>query len=493
MTKLLVLGYDGLDPLMLDYMPVLRSKFRSAKLDTIIPLTYPSWTTIMTGVPPDIHGILDFFYYYKDNRNTWKTRLYTANDLKYPRLHEILHITSKNIKYAVIDPIPPTPIHPPKRDNFIGRIWGVGLDPLSVPKDYLSKFFDTNMINKLIKYIRNNYNCNSNLEKAVEIIHYYHDGVEKLLKQNYDLVWVTMNLPDLFIHRCRESLHRIDKYLKPVLVELDNLAKTAQQNCPNTIIVSDHGFSTYKYRVNINRLLYDHGLLKPGRGGHNPLSQLLTRDRKHHRTVIPQIAISLARNILSRNRVLRNLSRKILLKLDIHIATHPMIDEELSKAYSPVPLTTQIPPIFVVLVNDPDYIEDVTKIIEEHAGVMVYIPRSKYPVIYVIPSNNRFPVPGSIKSPLVEELSVENHSLYGVVALDIEGLSRYSGLPEILPSTTIAPLSLCILGIPYGEEMPSRNLASEICGKSEENLGLIRYSKRWIIYRKIQQRLKPSY
>lgn len=491
MAKLVVLGYDGLDPSMLEYMPVLHSRFKSTKLDTIVPLTYPSWTTIMTGVPPSIHGILDFFYYYKESTDTWKARLFTANDLRYPRLHEILNILDKNIKYAILDPIPPTPIHPPRRGSFIGRIWGVGLDPLSLPENNLSKFFNIHTINKLMKDIRSNYNCSRNLDKVIKIIYYYHDGIEKLIKQNYDLVWTTINFPDMFIHKCRESLHKADKYLKPILVELDNIAKTVYQLSPNTVVVSDHGFRIFNYRVNINRLLHDYGFIKPGKGGHSPLNQLYIEGKKKSKTLKQQWRLfNLLRSTVSRSKLLRGLIRGTLVKLGVSIVADPMIDEYNSKAYSPVPLTTQIPPIFVVLVNDPTLINEVAEVIKKHADLDVYIPTSKHSLLYTIPTNDKFPVPGSIKSPLLEKISVENHSLYGVIALDIEGLDNQHELPPILPSTTVTPLALCILGIPFGAEMPSKNLASQICKRSEKELGLTSYSQRWNIYRRIQQKIK---
>jgi len=82
-----VLGLDGLDLFMLPILPSLAHGAIKAKLDSITPLTFPSWVTIMTGVNLGKHGFYRFFRYEKVGAR-WKAHIVSAYDLQYPIIHE---------------------------------------------------------------------------------------------------------------------------------------------------------------------------------------------------------------------------------------------------------------------------------------------------------------------------------------------------------------------------------------------------------------------
>ncbi len=60
MGSVVVLGFDALSPWMVELMPILRS-MEWRVLDSVVPLTPPSWASIMSGVNPGKHGVLSFY------------------------------------------------------------------------------------------------------------------------------------------------------------------------------------------------------------------------------------------------------------------------------------------------------------------------------------------------------------------------------------------------------------------------------------------------
>ncbi|MEB3806619.1 MAG: alkaline phosphatase family protein, partial [Desulfurococcales archaeon] len=110
MARVIVLGFDGLSPEMAASMPSL-SRLNLYKMDSLIPLTYSSWPSIMSGVNPGKHGIYDFFKYSKSSDGGWSFDIVTSLDLQYPRINEIIELAGPRYKqrYAFVNPIPSYP------------------------------------------------------------------------------------------------------------------------------------------------------------------------------------------------------------------------------------------------------------------------------------------------------------------------------------------------------------------------------------------------
>ena len=203
MSKFIVLGLDGLDPSMLSMLDSLNTgKIQKAVLDPYIPLTYPSWTTIMTGVNPGKHGIIDFFKYERTSRG-WRSRLLTALDLDYPRIHEIIALSGhfRRIKYAVIDPIPSYPIIPAK-GGFIASIAYFTPKSVSYPKRLLEKYYDKSEVEEAYHKLRKSIECGEALRASKRIIELHKNALEEFISNEYDFIWLTIGLPDAFLHKC---------------------------------------------------------------------------------------------------------------------------------------------------------------------------------------------------------------------------------------------------------------------------------------------------
>ena len=61
MPRLVVLGLDGLDLSFINELGLKKTKGSLLiRHDPLVPLTYPSWSSILTGVNPGKHGVIDF-------------------------------------------------------------------------------------------------------------------------------------------------------------------------------------------------------------------------------------------------------------------------------------------------------------------------------------------------------------------------------------------------------------------------------------------------
>ena len=96
MGSVAIIGIDGLSwsvlAKYLPYLPSIRRLLSSSVRGSLLcepPITPPSWTSIFTGVPPEKHKVLGFTKYVKRGLKLDHS-LYTAADVKFPRISEIL-------------------------------------------------------------------------------------------------------------------------------------------------------------------------------------------------------------------------------------------------------------------------------------------------------------------------------------------------------------------------------------------------------------------
>ncbi len=102
------------------------------------------------------------------------------------------------------------------------------------------------------------------LENANVVIERYLDLVETILdKEEWSLFWINLHYPDSYLHKIDSQEILKDKTYSEearLFRKIDKLVKILDSLSDYTIIVSDHGFSHYKYMININSLLYSKGL-----------------------------------------------------------------------------------------------------------------------------------------------------------------------------------------------------------------------------------------
>ncbi len=114
--RIAVLGLDGLSRDLLIYHIKHRyistlSKIKDENLlindmKCIPPLTFPSWTNLLTGTNPGYHNIFDFFEYKIINNTTRELKVIDATYLKHPRIHEMAYLSNSSIKSFLVNIVP---------------------------------------------------------------------------------------------------------------------------------------------------------------------------------------------------------------------------------------------------------------------------------------------------------------------------------------------------------------------------------------------------
>jgi len=494
MVKVLVLGLDGLDFSMLPLLSSLPSNSIKLKLDSLIPLTFPSWASIMTGVNPGKHGIYGFFKYEK-TESRWRARSVSAYDLEYPRIHEALALARLTRKSLIIGPMPPHPCLPCRNSDILCITQFSEFAYTS--GEVLNKLYDVKKLTAAMESLRRPNLGRVLLDAALKIVEAHISALENLhsLKDRYDLLWLYVNLPDTYLHRCPQAFDKPNKLLTPLINKLNDLVRKALESSEDLVITSDHGFSKFKYAVRINRILYDHGLVKVGKGGIIDIysDKAVTHRReviRLHPRIIPYVHRALPAPL---RRFLRSavLVLRKLLHRQITISAPPRIDEHESKAFMPIGSS---PAIIgnIVLLNDPKYARTVAKILRSY-GLDAYVadellsgPLTPKNLVFVLQKEDRLATSGTTYSDPIEEVPRVGHSRYGVLVAKLEGRSTPQNvLPDISPNTVVAPLVLSRLNAPLGVEMDSINLALKICGKEQSDVKYLKYRPMWIIYKKM--------
>jgi len=494
MVKVFTLGLDGLDPSMLNMLSSLPRNAIRAKLDSLIPLTFPSWASIMTGVNPGKHGIYGFFKYRKIN-GEWEAHAFSAYDLQYPRVHEALAISRTPYKSLIIGPMPPIPCLSVKNSDILSITHLANFSFTS--SELANKLYDLEKMKSLMISFARQSIAEELLEIALEILDAHIAALERIitLKQDYDYIWLYVGLPDIYLHKCPEALNSPDKFLKNIFVKLNQLIKRAAGLTKDIIVVSDHGFGQFNRVVRINRILYDHGLIKLGKGG---VIQIHKAEPSGERNIIqfyPKI-IPYIHKILPSS--LRRLARLLLLKImqkalhkRVKISAPPRIDERKSKAFMPM-ASSPANIGYVILLNDYSVAEKVVSILRDYdleaykAEDLLSGPYTPRNIIFVLEGEKSYPKAGTTYSDPIENAPIITHRRYGVFIAKLEGqIVAQKRLPEILPNTIVAPLTLLRLNAPLGVEMDSADLALRLCNKDPREIRYLKYQPLWFCYKKV--------
>ena len=461
-----VIGLDGLsielfaNILNKGYMPYIsniRHNLILRRLDPVIPLTFPSWTSIMTGVNPCKHGIPDFFKYQLSN-NDLRFELCNALDLKHPRIHEMICLSRKSIRTFITDPIPGYPIIPVKNSTIVSFAYFVP-KPISYPKDAFAKYFDIHAWHAVEKLL-NSWSCKNVIEASMELLDSYIEAAEKIICDNYDLIWFTINLPDAILHKCPKSFQDV-KRLSRVFRKIDKLIRTIGENVDDLIIVSDHGFTSYKYAVNIDKLLHEQGFMKIK-------SSSNSKQSLHH--------ISISNHLLSllRSRhpitLLSKISLMIRKMLDYALGirlpkiispdevANVSIDYKKSEAFVPRPLKA----VFYIVLKDEAVKDSIANVLKKYGLIA-----SDLNAIYNCSESSSgihrlaiiwndavkcFPMQLSsiyvaLNKPLLSKGFFVHHSRYGVFIIRSE-YKELINLRDSVPNTIVTPIVMTRLGVP---------------------------------------------
>ncbi|MCE4601089.1 MAG: alkaline phosphatase family protein [Desulfurococcales archaeon] len=497
MTRVIVLGFDGLSPEMAASMPSL-SQLNLYSMDSLIPLTYSSWPSIMSGVNPGKHGIYDFFKYNKSSDGGWSFDIVTSLDLQYPRINEIIELAGPrhNPKYAFINPIPSYPLSPLRaRKGFVASLDFFTPKPVSSDDSILRESIDLEKLSLLIDKFMGTLSCDRVVEYAREKIRLYHSMLKWFIDAGYDLVWITINLPDALLHRCPQALPQNGKrYLESILEELDSMVSYSRSRADNLIVVSDHGFKEYKGVVRLNSLLYKNGYAVRARDESSILRLDSAFDDRPEKNIklnpkLVKLSFAIARGPL--RRVLRRgywLAYRVATAITGKGITYDIpggADSRESKAFTPSG-SKKATPKYVILLNDLSIRRDLIDLLEK-AGLYAFYSRDllwgpHVPDFIVFTYGlERHPVAGTTyETPIDDSRTVTNHSRFGVLAVATEDPDLVSATGDVVHGFLATPLALCGLGVPLDDYMDGVSYLGGKC-KGER----IDYRARWTIRKRL--------
>lgn len=281
MTKLIIIGIDGLDPTLLEKwkneLPnfrKLKEKGEQMKYESIFPYdSIPLWASIYTGVTPARHGILG-------SPINFLEKDYSADiNVDFIKGKTFWDYASDHGKKVCI--INPFLAYPPWKVNGImasGSVFDSKL-PLKVYPPELSKNFDLSFLGGVLSYA--GYPTRDDLDlfmkKILEMTVNQAKFSLKLLKSNeWDIFFtcfITLDgLQHFFWRYCNEEdpTYPGENQHKNVILDFykffDNMIGDFINTSPEStfIVVSDHGFGMRCIKLaNLNELLRKNKLLVP--------------------------------------------------------------------------------------------------------------------------------------------------------------------------------------------------------------------------------------
>ncbi len=456
--------------------------YKSVLEATIPPSTPPSWSSIMTGVNPGKHGIFAFDYV---DTKTLKQRLFTALDLMHPRIHEMLAM--KGIRSVMINPIPDYPLIPIRHANIITHLFftpKILYYPQHMRK-YVKNLFSAEEIRK-----NSSLSC---MEKSLKMMRIYEELIRKTVEDlDWRLYWVNLNVPDFYLHARPELLFDKTTYHELELFSIiDRIVRLLTNHSDALIIVSDHGFSFYKWRISINDLLFRHGLVKIGQTG-----KLI---REHHELQTKREYKYMSKKILPILRILYSpslkLARKSLKKIYRLFKGKPPeirvgIDTLNSKAFMG---TRYSHGVYVKSSRD---VQRVIELLKDIRGIKWVKPReevywgsyiNRAPPVIVCPDYDQgfFLALNRVYGRVYLRVDTSDHHPDGVFMLYAPSLHIDASWPQRLPTYFVTPFIMWLLDIPLPSKSDSIDILRKIIGNRINHLRFTNeYLEKWRIVKK---------
>ena len=281
MTKIIVLGFDGASPDIINslvrknqlpnFKKIIDKGVTGRLKTTIPPLTPCAWSSFMTGKNPGKHGIYDFFYL----DNSHKMRINSSKTRNSRDLWE--YLSENNLKCFIFN-VPIT--YPPKKINGI-MVSGFTTPSTKVNFTYppwlkneiLEKYPDYK-ISEESKYAENRRAKKEFADEAFNLADTRFKVASNLMrKDEFDFSMIVFMLIDHMQHwywRYMDKKHpryQEDEEFRDTIVnaykKVDSFLGKSMKMFPNhnIIIMSDHGGGPYYKDVTINKWLMDEGYL----------------------------------------------------------------------------------------------------------------------------------------------------------------------------------------------------------------------------------------
>ena len=259
--KIAVIGLDGMAWHILhklfeyDAMPYLKKiveqSLKGILESTIPPSTVPAWTSIASGVNPGKHGLFDFVALTKD----YEPRLLTSKDVGYPRVHEMVAL--KGLRSVCINQPLTYPIMKFGKNAVIVSDW-LGPRICYYPESTEKYMKDYSLYTAEIWDKSKDEASDALYEETEKRV----DGVNLMMQDlDWDLFWVIYSEPDHVFHHFCEDVLKADPKMLRIFRKIDETIKVASELAELLFVVSDHGFSRYRFALNINSLLDKMGLV----------------------------------------------------------------------------------------------------------------------------------------------------------------------------------------------------------------------------------------
>jgi|GEM_PF-1059142 len=475
MKRVAVIGLDGVSwPIIKkifkrNAMPTLKSIYdKSLKCileSTIPPYTPTAWTSIATGVNPGKHGIYDFLHF----TPSLEAKVHTSNDVRYPRVHEMVAL--KGIKSVCVNQPLTYPIIPLKNTAVIS-------DWLSPKPDYFPGWMsnyaisyaphkislETIYTDELLEGLRKE--CSLRVKSLIRIAE----------ETDWKLFWVVISEPDMLLHRCYHMVLEGNEAVDEILRRIDDLINTVSRLADSLIVVSDHGFSSFKRIIHVNTLLYNMGFVVKTRRKVHQLSDLRLK-AKVKRIRIPGWLYRVV-SIKPIKKAIKMLYRAVT-GYELKAEPYMYVDMEKSKAYMASHSS------FGVVVKDPKLVPEIIRILKDtglfsevwsreevYSGPYV----SSAPDILILPHYDKGYSIGSIyiSNKVVEDKTTYNHHPEGIFMM----YPHDGGWAGRIKAVDVAPTILSLLSLPLPPDVDGHSLVKTDTGRFD-------YLKRWNLLRKI--------
>ena len=258
-APLVLISIDGMKPEYVTQaakhdlkIPVLRQfltdgTFAQGVVGVIPTVTYPSHTTMVTGVWPAQHGVIDntLFDPMREHPNVW---YWDFSDIKVPTLYtaaEAVGIKTANVGW-------PVTINAPIDYNI-----AEGTQSEHTDKPASSPYHPADILDEIgIHPTKGTDEDVTKTAEAVALLNKFHPGL--LLVHLTDL--------DEEEHQHSPFSAEANAALETIDAQVGQIEKAALAIDPHTriVVVSDHGFLRVDHRTNLNVILADNGLIKLG-------------------------------------------------------------------------------------------------------------------------------------------------------------------------------------------------------------------------------------
>lgn len=261
-TRVLVVGWDGatfdlLDPMVaggeLPHLAALMARGRTAALEsTRIPISSAAWPTISTGVGPGVHGVYSFF---QTEDETYDVRLVAATDVAAPPIWRVLSARGQR---SHVWGVPIT--YPPEQID--GTLVAGMLSPFGAqyahPRGLADELRAKGLVPDLGVWRQDQVADLDLVRRQLELKE--RELLELAGRQDWRLCMFVFKSLDVLCHRPNLDLRGPE--IRELLQRLDGiLGRLIETVGPDTTVVllSDHGFKSYRRAFNLHRWLVDGG------------------------------------------------------------------------------------------------------------------------------------------------------------------------------------------------------------------------------------------